>query len=77
MIQFSQPTNAVPLHLGDDSDNWSRIRTMARAIPDDVDLDDASDVIRSLYAARYCRADFFADLDDIIAEARNMRNEAR
>ena len=57
----------------DDLDREDRVQMVARAIPNDVDLDDPSDVIATLFAARLCAADFSDVLDDAIAEAREMR----
>lgn len=61
------------LTLPDDPETWARIRMVAYAIPDDVDLSDDADVIRALYAARFSSRDFDDVLDDAIAHARTLR----
>ena len=57
----------------DEIERWSRARIAAAAIPPDVDLDDQADVIRALFAARFCCADFVDVLDDAIDLARERR----
>ena len=57
----------------DEIERWSRTRMAAAAIPADVDLDDQVDVIRSLFAARLCCADFVDVIDDAIDLARERR----
>ena len=57
----------------DDADHWSRVRMVAAAIPPDADLDDRADVVRGLFAARLCVADFATVLDDAIEIARERR----
>lgn len=54
-------------------DRWARIRLAARAIPADVDLDDDAAVIAALHRARFLAADFADCLDEIISEARMLR----
>ncbi len=46
-----------------DQSSADRARMLARVLPHDVDLDDEGDVIRELYAHRFCGDDF----DDILA----------
>ncbi len=57
----------------DDADHWSRVRMVAAAIPPDADLDDRADVVRGLFAARMCVADFADVIDDAIEIARERR----
>ena len=57
----------------DDADHWSRVRMVAAAIPPDCDLDDRADVVRGLFAARMCVADFGDVIDDAIEIARERR----
>lgn len=62
-----------------ETERWARIASVAAAIPDDVNLTDDADVIRALYAARLCGADFFDVLDEAIertAENRKTRISA-
>lgn len=56
-----------------DADRWARVALIAAAIPIDVDLSDEGDVIRALYALRFCAADFEDVLDDAIARAADNR----
>lgn len=55
------------------SDQLARLRMVVAAIPDDADLDDETDVVRALYAARLCNADFGDLIDDAIAAKREQR----
>ncbi len=54
-------------------DHEARVLVIARALPNDVDLDDDGDVIRALFLARYCAADFDCVLDEVIERARFNR----
>ena len=56
-----------------DPDRWALIRTMARSIPADVDLDDYAQVVHALHQARYVVPEFGPALDEVIAVARRLR----
>ena len=56
-----------------DPDRWALIRTMARSIPADVDLDDYAQVVHALHRARYVAREFGPVLDEVIADARRLR----
>ena len=60
----------------DDADHWSRVRMVAAAIPPDADLDDRADVVRGLFAARMCVADFGDVIEDAIEIARERRAQS-
>ena len=60
----------------DDADHWSRVRMVAAAIPPDADLDDRADVVRGLFAARMCVADFGDVIEDAIEIARERRPQS-
>ena len=46
---------------------------MARSIPADVDLDDYAQVVHALHQARYVVPEFGPALDEVIADARRLR----
>lgn len=57
------------------ADHWARIALVAAAIPSDVDLGDDADVVRALFAAGFCAADFDDVLDEAIERAVEHRRE--
>jgi hypothetical protein len=56
-----------------DPDRWALIRTTARSIPADVDLTDYAQIVLALLQARFIAADFCEPLNEVIAEARRLR----
>ena len=66
----------VGMIQADEDERWSRACVIARTIPGDVDLSDDADVIRALFAARFCAADF-ADVLDTAIEVAMFNRGAR
>jgi len=74
MMHHSQTSAALsPTFDVDDLEREDRVQMVARAIPEDIDLDDETSVTLALFAARLCREDFEDVLDDAISEARERR----
>ena len=57
----------------DEIEFWARVHMVAAAIPADVDLDDETDVVRALFAARMACRDFA----DVLTEAIDIARERR
>lgn len=85
MNAHATPHKPLPVHIAailrridiEDADNWARIAMCARMIPADVDLDDDMDVMRALFAARFCTQDFADCLDEIIDRAWMIRESGQ
>lgn len=56
-----------------DFNNWALIRAMARSIPSSVDLTDYAAVVHALHRARFVAREFCEPLDEVIADARRLR----
>jgi hypothetical protein len=59
----------------EDIDHFARVAVIARTIPDDVDLDDEDDVIRALFAERFCWSDISDIFEEVIERAKENRCE--
>ena len=56
-----------------EADRWALIRAMARSIPSSVDLTDYAAVVHALHRARFVAREFCEPLDEVIADARRLR----